>query len=365
VALLVAGHPVGAQEGLSCRACVIVDESGRVLFARAARAARANASTTKIVTALVVRDHTTTDEVVTVSPVAAGTTGGGLDLAPGEHYRVEDLLYALLLTSSNQAAVALAEHVAGSEAAFVEMMNRTALSLGATSTRFVTAHGLDVPGHYSSPRDLARFALELLEDPLLAAIVADPQTSIASPRGRVILENRNVLLEGYRGATGVKTGYTARAGDVLVASATRGDRSLVAVTMGATSDEAAAREAAALLDKGWNLLARTEVLAGGRPIATLIFDPAGATDVIIERGVRGPWLASALEVAFEPDPRVRPPLVAGETVGRAVVRADGRVVASVPAIARSGIPAPPRSWGQSLLTAVLSLFGGLVEQVTE
>jgi D-alanyl-D-alanine carboxypeptidase (penicillin-binding protein 5/6) len=345
---------------LTCSACVIVDDRGHTLFARSALTARPNASTTKIVTALVVRHRAALDEVVTVSPAAAATGGGGLDLDPGDRYSVDALLHALLMTSSNEAAVALAEHSAGSHARFVALMNERAEAMGARATHFVTAHGLDAPEHYSCARDLARFGLRLLDDPVLARIVGTSTTTIEGPAGTETLDNRNVLLESYRGATGVKTGYTALAGDVLVASATRSDRTVVVVTMGASSDEAAAVEATALLDRGWQLLARTVVTAAGRAVATLYFDPAGATEVVTGAPVRGPWRRADVELSFEPDPAVAPPLAAGDAVGEIAVSAGDEIVARVPAVVRSGVAPTQTSWGGRLVGTVLRALGGLV-----
>ncbi|MGH2820092.1 MAG: D-alanyl-D-alanine carboxypeptidase family protein, partial [Actinomycetota bacterium] len=243
-----------ARPAVSCEACLVVDDRGRVLWSRHPRRRLPNASTTKMATALVVLRDADPSEVVTVSGAAAATGGGGLDLEPGETYTVEALLEAMLLTSSNDAAVALAEHVTGSAGAFVEDMNVLAGRLGARDTHFVTPHGLDVAGHHSSAADLALIARRLLADDLLAEIVATAGTSIEGPRGLIPLENRNPLLEGYGGALGVKTGYTALAGNVLVAAARRGGRTVTTVAMDSID---AAEDSRALLDHGFARLRRT------------------------------------------------------------------------------------------------------------
>lgn len=308
----------------------MVDETGRALFARAARVGRPNASSTKIVTALVVRDAVGLGERVTVSSTAAATMGGALDLAAGTVYTVEALLHALLMSSSNDAAVALAEHVSGSHDAFVAELNEVADELGGRQTNFVTAHGLDEPGHEASAADLARFAAELLRDPVLARIVATERTTIASSTGTKVLENRNVLLESYRGATGVKTGYTINARDVLVASATRDGRSLIAVALGSQD---AARDAAALLDLGFADLANTAVIGPGDEIASLVFDPSGAVVVRPDDVVRSAILPAEIEVAFVPLDHVSLPIAPGERVGTVVVEHEGRTLDRVAAVA--------------------------------
>ena len=360
IALVALATPAPAQQPhLSCDSCLVVDETGRALFARAPNRARANASSTKIITALVVRDGAELEERVTISPAAAATGGGGLDLVAGDVYRVDALLKALLMTSSNDAAVALAEHVSGTQEAFVDEMNELAGDLGARATNFVTAHGLDEPGHASSAADLARFAAELLDDPVLAEIVATTTTIVDSSAGQQLLENRNVLLERYRGATGVKTGYTLNAGDVLVASATRRGRSLIAVALG-SDNETAARDAAELLDLGFASLAQTPIVSPQDEIATLVFDPSGAVVVRPASVVRSAVLPSEVEVTFVPRDGLRPPIEPGERVGTVVVEHEGRSFDEIPAVAdHPGITINAPSWGEKMLAMILRTAASL------
>lgn len=334
---------------VTCAACIVVDDTGAVLYARAADAELPNASTTKMVTALVTIRDSSLDETVTVSRFAAATGGGGLDLQAGDVYTVEGLLYALLLSSSNDAAVALAEHAAGSEDAFVTEMNELAASLGARHTHFANAHGLDAPGHYSSARDLARIAIALLRRPALARIVATAHAVVQGPRGSVPLDNRNVLLETYPGAIGVKTGYTAGAGDVLVAAARRHHRRLIAVAMHSVS---AAADDTALLDFGWERLRRGVLLAAGASVGEIV-GPAGATPVLSGGEARGYERPGSLVVTFEPSDALALPVRPGEEVGRAVVTAGSRTVASVPAVAAAVVDPEDGSWGAEALSGVI------------
>lgn len=201
-----------------------------------------------MLTAIVVRELTGPDEQVTVSETAGSLGAGYVDLSAGETYSVIELLQALLMASSNEAAVALAEHVAGSEEAFVEAMNERAEKLGADDTHFVTAHGLDTPGHYSSAADLLLVGRELLADPELAAIVATPTETLEGSGGSQPLENTNDLLESYPGAIGIKTGMTAGSGDVLISAALREGRIVFAAALGSTD---AASDSRLLLDFGF------------------------------------------------------------------------------------------------------------------
>ena len=349
--------PSGAPEpAVTCSGCLIVDDAGRVLYERGAKVLRPNASTTKMTTALVAFEHASGDDLVTVSATAAATTGGGLELHGGEIFSVEALLNALLLTSSNDAAVALAEHVAGSEAAFVELMNEYAASIGARETHYVTAHGLDMPGHGSSARDLALIAAELLAVPELARVVARTEAIVETPGGTTRIENRNLLLESYPGTTGVKTGFTADAGNVLVASAERAGRRLIVVAMDSVD---AAADAAALLDLGWRLLERTVLLARGSTVGALVFE-LGTTEVRSARGVRGSAPRSEVTAEFIPDDGVRMPVAPGDVVGRIVVTSADGEIATVDALASDGIEPVAGSWVTDAFTGLLRAVGSVV-----
>ncbi|MFN2389709.1 MAG: D-alanyl-D-alanine carboxypeptidase family protein [Actinomycetota bacterium] len=346
------GTTAGRRPTLSCEACIVVDDTGRTLFARRAGRPLAIASTTKMMTALLADAALARDERVTVSPTAAATGGGGLDLEAGESYPVDTLLKALLMTSSNDAAVALAEAVAGTEAAFVRAMNRRAAELGARGTMFVTAHGLDRPGHVSTARDLARIAAELLSDPELAAIAAAPSTTAAGPEGSILLENRNLLLESYPGAIGVKTGYTAEAGNVLVAAARRHGRRVITVALG--SDDSFA-DSTALLDLGFARLRRGLVLRAGRPVGALVFAAGGASPIVAAETVRGIVRPDRVEVSVAATSGAAAlPLAPGDRVGTIVLSTrSGRVIAEVAAVAAAPVDAPSGGWLAGLLGGLL------------
>ena len=305
-------------------------------------------------------------ELVTVSEAAAAVGGGGLDLDPGDVYSVKDLLYALLLDSSNEAAAALADHWSAGDDDFIRTMNRTARRLGATDTSFENPHGLDQAGHYSSAVDLALIAAELLSTPTLAEIVSTPSRSIAVPGGSVTLENRNVLLEGYRGATGVKTGRTLGAGEVLVASAERGPHSLIAVAMRSVD---AAADAARLLDLGFEELrarARQErdeerglaaepglLLSAREQVGALVFDPSGATAVVAGADVKGRTPAAGVEITFTPADELLLPLLEGEQIGTVQVMSGGSVLGTAPALAQDPVAGASSSWGTRALSGLL------------
>lgn len=335
---------------MTCSACILVDEEGNVLFARRVGVRLPNASTTKMVTALLVVRSTSLDATVQVSSGAAATGGGGLDLQAGQTYSVRDLLYALLLTSSNDAAVALAEQAVGSESAFVVAMNDFSDRRGLSDTHFVTPHGLDVAGHYSSAGDLARIAALVLKNPVLADIVARAHATIEGPRGAVRLDNRNVLLESYRGAVGVKTGFTSAAGEVLVAAAERDGRRLIAVAMDADS---AARDSTALLDFGFRALARTLLVAKGTRVATVVWPDEGTVEILTESGLRGIELPDTVALDFEVDPAIRLPIEQGQVVGQVVVTSNGVALTRLAAVAAGEVDYESSGWPAGVLASLL------------
>ena len=335
---------------VGCEACIVVSDTGETLFRRRPKERLPIASTTKLVTALLVVDAGALDEDVVVSPSAAATGGGGLALEAGEAWPVESLLYALLLSSSNDAAVALAEHVAGSQAAFVAAMNARARRLGLENTRFETPHGLDSAGHYSTVGDLSEVAYEVLDDPLLTRIVATSRAAVEGPQGTVSIDNRNLLLESYRGAIGIKTGYTLGAGNALVAAARRGGRTLVSVVLRSLDSFA---DSAALLDYGFARLSRAVVLRRGETVGSIVLDPAGAVRAVAARTVRSAARAASITVDFGPS-RVALPVGEGDFVGAATVRSGHRVLDRVDVVASGDLAAGGGSWAAEGLATVLS-----------
>lgn len=214
---------VGASSAL------LVDlDSSTVLFDKNAGQALPPASTVKIMTALVVLRQAQLDDEVRVSEAAAATPGSRMGLAAGETLTVRDLLYGLLLPSGNDAAVALAEHVGGSEAGFVALMNEAAQELGMEEAHFVNVHGLDAEGQKMSAADLLDLTRAALEYPIFAEIVG---TSAAEVAGHS-LANTNELLGVYPDADGVKTGTTDLAGECLVATVNHDGRRTVAIVLG-------------------------------------------------------------------------------------------------------------------------------------
>jgi D-alanyl-D-alanine carboxypeptidase (penicillin-binding protein 5/6) len=236
---------------LAAQAAVLMEaRTGRILWQRNQDAHRAPASTTKILTALVVIEKNKLDEVVSVPRQAVSAEGATIPLQNGERLTVEQLLYALLLGSANDAALALAQHAGGSIARFVELMNATARSLGAQRSEFRNPTGLPQKGHLTTARDLATITRGALGKAEFRNIVSRKTEPWKSAAAQGALKNSNRLLEIYPGAIGVKTGQTKEAGFCLVASAARGERTLIAVMLKST-EKAIWDDATKLLDYGF------------------------------------------------------------------------------------------------------------------
>jgi serine-type D-Ala-D-Ala carboxypeptidase (penicillin-binding protein 5/6) len=268
-----AEQPPVAAPKVQARAVILADESsGQVLFERNASSARAMASTTKVMTALLALERLDERRVVTIGPGPPQVGEESLGLRRGERLTMRHLLLGLMLKSANDAGVALAEAVDGSEAAFVRRMNRKAAALGLDATHYVTPYGLDRPGHQTSARDLARLWEVAMRRADFRAIVATGAAKL--PGGPLSLRRfvtTNQLLGAYRWTVGGKTGFTNRAGRCLVASASRGGRRLVAVALGSPN---AFPDVQALFDFGFSKFVRVRLARRGQPVSLAPGRPA-------------------------------------------------------------------------------------------
>jgi len=237
----VANKPAVLAEGpsgisVSAASAVLMDvKTGDVLFGKRADTRRPPASTTKIMTAILGLELGRSDEVVTVSQKAAAVGEATLHLDPGEKITLYELITGALVRSGNDACVAIAEHIMGSEEEFVKLMNKKALTLGAQNTNFENTNGLPRKDHYSTAKDLALMARPGLQIPQFSSITRQKKTEIhfLEPDVFMDLRNTNKLLWNYPYANGVKTGTTTAAGKCLVASATKEGRQLLAVVLNA------------------------------------------------------------------------------------------------------------------------------------
>jgi serine-type D-Ala-D-Ala carboxypeptidase (penicillin-binding protein 5/6) len=218
---------------LAAQSAAVVDSySGEFLYAKNPDAKEYPASSTKILTALIVIEAGNLDQVVTVAPEDTKVEPSSLNLKPGQQFTRRQLLFGMLLKSANDVAMCLARDNAGSVPAFAEKMNLRAAELGATSSHFVNPHGLHDPNHYTTAHDLVLIARAAMQQPLFRQIVSTIYYTWRTPNGEVDqLRNHNRLLRHFAGCNGLKTGYTRAAQQVLVSSALRGGHEVVAVVL--------------------------------------------------------------------------------------------------------------------------------------
>ena len=225
---------VFAREPTTAKACVVFEAtSGRLLYEKNKDVRLPEASTTKIMTALVAIENTNIDQQIVIPKQAVGIEGSSIYLREGERLTVKELLYGLMLRSGNDCAVALALHVGGSIENFAKMMNKKALSLGCKNTNFVNPHGLPDDNHYTSAYDLGLISCEAIKNPVFKQIVSAKDAIIPND-GYIYdryLKNKNKILTLFDGANGIKTGYTKKAGRCFVGSAYRNGMQLVVVLL--------------------------------------------------------------------------------------------------------------------------------------
>ncbi|ODA40689.1 D-alanyl-D-alanine carboxypeptidase family protein [Desulfosporosinus sp. BG] len=252
---------------VSAEAAVLMDVvTGDLLYGKQADKRRPPASTTKIMTAILGFELGQSDEVVTVSPKAAAVGEATLHLDPAEKINLYELITGALVRSGNDACVAIAEHIAGSEEQFVQLMNQKALALGAQNTHFVNTNGLPNKEHYSTAYDLALMARHGLQIPQFASITRQKETKIhfLEPDVFMDLRNTNKLLWNYPYADGVKTGTTTAAGKCLVASATKEGRQLLVVVLNAPDRFGDAKK---LLEWGFEKTETVRLVSAGQAVA--------------------------------------------------------------------------------------------------
>ena len=255
-------YPCPAQ-ALSAEKAVLLDAAtGRMIYEKAADSRSLIASTTKIMTALVVCEQCNVLDRVRIPKEAVGVEGSSVYLKEGEVLTVQDLLYAMMLHSGNDAAVALAIYCGGTVEGFAELMNDKARLLGLRDSHFVNPHGLDAPEHYSTARDLATLSAYAMKNPVFAKTVS---TKTVSAGGRA-LRNHNKLLWQVEGADGVKTGYTKAAGRILVSSAIRQGRRLIAVTINDGNDWVDHKN---LFDRGFSEYEQKVIVQRGQCLGAL------------------------------------------------------------------------------------------------
>lgn len=356
-------HDLSKPPVLSAKSALLMDGStGQILWEKNGSERRAPASTTKILTGLLVAENTRPADIITVmDPKVKNIEGSSLYLKPWEKLSARALLYGIMLRSANDGCVVAAEHIAGSVPAFAERMNARARELGALDTHFTNPNGLPDPAHYTTARDLAVIARAALTNPRFADAVHTPRRTIVrskQARDTVLVAKSKRFYQKFPGADGVKTGYTRQAGHCFVGSATRNGRRLISVVLGAV--DSATGETIPLLSWGFARFPAVQLAKKGEAVGSVAVrggrqgevpvtagaDLTASTDVLAPAPQQ-----AAREIEARPVPA---PVLPGQEVGRLVARVDGTAVGSVPllaagAVERSPVAAAARTGGRALV----------------
>jgi len=333
----VATSPGYAEPVLTAVSAILVDaETGQILYEKNADEQRTPASITKLITGLVIVDQAEMDDVVTVTNNVLAMEHQTLKMEPHEQFAVEDLFYAMLIGSSNDASELLAEAIGGTTDNFVVMMNNKLKELGCTQTQYMNPHGLTEEGHYTTARDLVTICRAALDCPEIMDAVGLTSYKIYRETGDTNVKTTNNLLKTYDGMTGLKTGYTKEAGYCMAASAERDGRSLIGIVLGCKSTSDRFAEAEALLDYGFEAFEMFTVEYTGREVATIDVEKGddlklytnGAYEMLRNKGVAANSITS--QVILKED--VVAPVATGTVLGTIHYYDGSELICSVPLI---------------------------------
>lgn len=326
-----------ASPEIDAQSAILIDaKTGQILYEKSSHRRSAPASTTKVLTAIIAIESGHLDDEVTVSLHAASTAGSSMHLAPGQRISLRELVTGLLLRSGNDAAVAIAEHLAGSVENFVILMNHKAILLHALDSHFANPHGLTAPLHYSTAFDLAWIAKYALTNPIFAAIVNTRETNIdwLDRRGKEheqTLRNTNKLLWLLEEVDGVKTGTTDQAGPCLISSATRGNQQLIAVVL---HDHSRWNDSMQLLLHGFSsyklyeyankndVLSSIPVEKGLSPMVDVIIDDQ-ANLVVTTADLKN------ISVTIDLPEKIKAPVYQGQKIGELIFSIDHKPVKTI------------------------------------
>ena len=324
------------------KSAILVDNlSGKVLYEKNADEKLAPASMTKLASMLMVMEaidngNLKFEDKVTISEEAANMGGSQVFLQAGEVYTVYDLLKSVAIASGNDAVVALAEKIGGSQSGFIDMLNKRLKEIGATNTNFVNAHGLDAEGHYSTARDMSIIARELLKHPKILEFTSIYEEYLEKNDGsRIWLVNTNKLVRFYDGVDGLKTGFTGTAGYCLTATASKNNFRLISVVMGEDTSENRSSDIVKMLNYGFNTFKINIIKTKGESLGK----------VRVERGKQDNanivLLNDATEILKNTDPvteykfnlkvnKIKAPVKVGDVVGTAeIIDSEGNIVDEV------------------------------------
>lgn len=339
--------PAPKRKAVAAKAVVLMDaRTGEVLFAQSPDARRPIASTTKILTAILVVEKAKLTKRVRITRGAAIVGESSMELATGERRTVRELLYAMMLQSANDAAAALAISIARSVPRFAKMMNAKAKAIGALHSRFANPHGLTAPRSYSTARDLALMASYGLKNPVFAQVVKTKVVKMPWPKHPYprIFRNHNKLLWDLPGSIGVKTGYTDPAGHCLVGAARRGSATVVAVVLGAPTSADALHMTAGLLRRGLAEYRPAHLIRRGQAYGQLsVPDALGRTvSLTASRDVTARLYRGDTGVEYDcvVSRDASLPIDRGEVLGQVEARRNGATLGTAPVVSDRDLDAP-------------------------
>ena len=341
---MVVAHELVESDVRAMGAVLMDGKTGRVLWGKNEDVKLAMASTTKIMTALVALENGDMNSTVKASKRAAMAPKMHMGLSAGEEFKLSDLLLALMLESSNDAAVAIAEHISGSVEGFCAMMTWKAHSIGAVDTMFETPSGLDSDNHFSTAHDLALITRYALDNPDFVRLINTREASFTSSLRTYSFVNKNRLLREFDGANGVKTGFTGKAGQCFVGACKRGDMQLISVVLasgwGDGGREQKWRDTKAILNYGFDNYRYEQVVAANQPAGTIAIERSKTLqmDTVLSRELNLPLSKQerdSIVIDINMPAALRAPIEVGQGVGSAKVFIMGELVEEIPITAVS------------------------------
>jgi len=332
--------------GLNAKSVILMEEStGNILYENNPDERLPIASVTKVMTMLLIMEAVDSgkinlDDMVTVSENAMSYGGSTMFLETGEQLTVNDMLKGIAVASANDGCVAMAEHLAGSESAFVDMMNEKAKKLGMENTHFMNTNGLDEDDHYSSARDVAIMSRELMKHETIFNYTSIWMDTLRG--GKFQLANTNKLIRFYDGANGLKTGSTSKALCCLSAAAKRNDMQLIAVVLGAPTSAERFASAKSLLDYGFaNYAVNTQITAGDE-VQKIAVEKGVDKEVDVVAGDSCSTLVKKgqednITKEIKIDEAITAPIEAGQKIGTMTISRDGEVIADIDLNASSAV----------------------------
>lgn len=356
-------------ENVQAEAAILADPiTKNVIYEKNADARMYPASTTKLMSFVVAMEKINAGEIsledkVTISEAVEAIDEGDIGLKAGEIYTLNDLLMAMSIISANDASLAVAEYIGGSESQYVEMMNSKAAALGMSNTHYVNCNGLHNDDHYTTARDLLTLSIYAVDVPGLLTLTSAVSYNFPLNGGQKAISNTNRLLIWYEGTDGLKTGFTTPAGYCLTATAVRDDMRLIAVVLGCNKQYSHYSEAMKLLNYGFDNYAMAEAVSGSTVLSKVTL-PKGKVEevgVMAEEAITLPTAKSGdpgYDIIYETDSDLTAPVAKGDVIGTVKVEANGEIIAETPMLAAESVDK------ENIFQTVYRFFRDLIRRVT-